>query len=104
MICSLTSKSCEYVEGWAGEREGCSGSVCGVFEVLGDPLRTGELAVLKEAIRGSRLAPNGPKEWMIGSFSSSLSEKSRLGEASKSCDLIETFKLCERMCVAAWDG
>lgn len=33
--------------------------------------------VVNDSIRGRRLAPNGPKEWMTGSFSSSKSEKSR---------------------------
>jgi hypothetical protein len=37
--------------------------------------RRGESAV-KEAMRGRRLSPNGPNEWMMGSFSSSWSDRS----------------------------
>lgn len=38
----------------------------------------GESSARKEARRGRRFSPNGPNEWIMGSFSSSLSESSGL--------------------------
>lgn len=62
--------------------------------MIGDDL-TGEVPAFTAAILGSRLAPEGPNERMIGSFSSSLSEKF--------CDELRSLDCVSKLCSAGLD-
>lgn len=63
--------------------------------------RIGDSWAVKDAIRGKILSPNGPKEWIIGSFSSSWSENSSgLLRSLRSLDC-ELWRMLLTLCAAS---
>src|ERR1700722_20273191 len=86
----------EKLVGCDGETVGRSGSG---LKLPGGVPRRGDSPAVNEAIRLLRFWPNGPKEWMIGSFSSSWSEKS-CDELRLSCGIAsKAWSCCDSACV-----